>query len=280
VQTSPLTASRPTAAAAPRGGLATSLAIVLGALAAMEIVDIAARLHRARLVDHVLADRQSYTVTAARRADDFVGVAVGIRWLVGLAVIVLFIVWFHAAVKRVDETRGGLHHAPGWAIGAWFVPILCWIRPKQMYDDAWRSSGASGTRERPPWWVHAWWAAWVGSGVLAIVSSVTAANRADGLRPLADADRLAGVADAVELMAAVLAIAAVLGLSARVARLGAPARRDPLPGYGFATAPTAYRFNPPPGWPQPPEGWVPPPGWTPDPSWPPAPAGWQFWLPR
>lgn len=37
------------------------------------------------------------------------------------------------------------------------------------------------------------------------------------------------------------------------------------------------RFNVPPGWPAPPEGWLPGPGWQPDPSWPPAPAGWQFW---
>ncbi len=41
---------------------------------------------------------------------------------------------------------------------------------------------------------------------------------------------------------------------------------------------TGGRFNPPPGWPKPPAGWVPPTGWTPDPSWPPVPAGWQLWL--
>lgn len=40
----------------------------------------------------------------------------------------------------------------------------------------------------------------------------------------------------------------------------------------------AQRFNPPPGWPQPPAGWSPPADWQPDPSWPPAPAGWQFWV--
>ena len=40
------------------------------------------------------------------------------------------------------------------------------------------------------------------------------------------------------------------------------------------------RFNPPPGWPPAPEGWVPPLGWTPDPSWPPAPAGWTFLVPE
>ena len=37
-------------------------------------------------------------------------------------------------------------------------------------------------------------------------------------------------------------------------------------------------FNPPPGWPKPPDGWVPPKGWTPDPAWPDPPEGWQLWL--
>ena len=38
------------------------------------------------------------------------------------------------------------------------------------------------------------------------------------------------------------------------------------------------RFNPPPGWPTPPDGWVPPSGWAPDPAWPDPPAGWQLWI--
>lgn len=38
------------------------------------------------------------------------------------------------------------------------------------------------------------------------------------------------------------------------------------------------RFNPPPNWPQPPEGWTPPPGWQPDPSWPQPPWGWPLWV--
>ena len=37
------------------------------------------------------------------------------------------------------------------------------------------------------------------------------------------------------------------------------------------------RFNPPPGWPPAPAGWVAPPGWQPDPTWPEPPPGWQLW---
>ena len=40
----------------------------------------------------------------------------------------------------------------------------------------------------------------------------------------------------------------------------------------------AYRFNPPPGWPSPPVGWIPSPDWRPDPAWPPAPPGWEFYV--
>jgi len=38
------------------------------------------------------------------------------------------------------------------------------------------------------------------------------------------------------------------------------------------------RFNPPPGWPSPPEGWMPPAGWVPDASWPTPPAGWELFV--
>lgn len=37
-------------------------------------------------------------------------------------------------------------------------------------------------------------------------------------------------------------------------------------------------FNPPPGWPKPPKGWIPPNGWKPDPAWPAPPLGWQLWI--
>jgi hypothetical protein len=39
------------------------------------------------------------------------------------------------------------------------------------------------------------------------------------------------------------------------------------------------RFNPAPGWPPPPEGWLPPEGWVPPEDWPEAPAGWNFLVP-
>lgn len=38
------------------------------------------------------------------------------------------------------------------------------------------------------------------------------------------------------------------------------------------------RYNPPPNWPQPPEGWTSPRRWAPDPAWGPPPVGWELWV--
>lgn len=38
----------------------------------------------------------------------------------------------------------------------------------------------------------------------------------------------------------------------------------------------ATHFNTPPGWPEPPAGWLPDPGWKPEPSWPKPPEGWAL----
>ena len=38
------------------------------------------------------------------------------------------------------------------------------------------------------------------------------------------------------------------------------------------------RYNPPPGWLVPGEGWRPSFDWRPDPAWPPAPVDWDFWV--
>jgi collagen type III alpha len=46
----------------------------------------------------------------------------------------------------------------------------------------------------------------------------------------------------------------------------------------ITAANASWRFNPPPGWPPAPDGWVPPDGWTPPSNLPPAPAGWQWWV--
>jgi hypothetical protein len=82
---------------------------------------------------------------------------------------------------------------------------------------------------------------------------------------------------------AVLATIALICYAVHRCRINRPrAVAAAGPGHGpvapVYTPPAVQRFNPPPGWPAPPTGWVPAPNWQPDPSWPPAPIDWQFWI--
>lgn len=47
----------------------------------------------------------------------------------------------------------------------------------------------------------------------------------------------------------------------------------------MSDATSSTYFNPPPGWPTPPDrSWRPAPGWKPDPAWPASPSGWAYWV--
>jgi collagen type III alpha len=62
--------------------------------------------------------------------------------------------------------------------------------------------------------------------------------------------------------------------------MSSPALQTPTTARHAAVPPkpTQIRFNPPPGWPQPPAGWEPYPGWAPPAEWPAAPEIWTYWI--
>jgi collagen type III alpha len=61
-------------------------------------------------------------------------------------------------------------------------------------------------------------------------------------------------------------------------QLAAPGDNTAPAESAITPADVGWRFNPPPGWPPAPDGWVPPAGWTPPADFPPAPADWQWWV--
>ncbi|MEV4949127.1 DUF4328 domain-containing protein [Streptomyces sp. NPDC053755] len=89
------------------------------------------------------------------------------RGLVQLALTVVFIVWFfrvrrNAGIFAPDLHRGG----PGWAIGAWFVPVANLWWPRSVAAGTWRAS------RRDPYGdgkgagesfavLNLWWAFWI-----------------------------------------------------------------------------------------------------------------------
>jgi hypothetical protein len=52
-----------------------------------------------------------------------------------LATAVGFLVWFHRAYTNLPALGiEPLPYATGWTIGAWLVPLLNLVRPKQIMD--------------------------------------------------------------------------------------------------------------------------------------------------
>ncbi|HAX82628.1 MAG TPA: hypothetical protein DCY40_08690 [Actinobacteria bacterium] len=100
---------------------------------------------------------------------------------VGLVVAVAVIVWLRRMYRNLSPLGvTELRFAPGWAVGAWFVPILNWIRPKQIVDDIWRATeleaphpiGGTWRWKPVPQWVHLWWALSVATSLLGIVGGL------------------------------------------------------------------------------------------------------------
>lgn len=245
------------------GALPWLVVVGLLACAATSVWTIAAELDRASEADRggmPTADLNHHVTTAR-----------GASFTALLLTAVVFITWHYRMLRRLEPSRGDLlRHSTGWVIWGWFVPLLNLVRPKQMFNDAWRATAVTTTpRPKVAARVHLWWAAWV----LSLVFSAVGTNLTrDTPNDVVEADRFSAAGDALTVLAALLGIAVVVGLSRRESLVP-----KPLP---LSARPGMMLFNPPPGWETPRGGWSPPPDWQPDPSWPPAPEGWNFWVPR
>ena len=102
---------------------------------------------------------------------------------------IAFICWFYRAYRNLPR-RGitDLRYGPGWAIGAWFVPILGLFRPKQIANDIWRGSTTISQVELPAWGkrpvpslLGCWWGCWVIGSVLGYIGTRVTANAGSAL---------------------------------------------------------------------------------------------------
>lgn len=92
---------------------------------------------------------------------------------------VVFLAWLRRSYRNlIAMGTPGLRHKPGWAVGAWFVPLLNLARPIEIVNDLWRSSDpelpagdAGWYSSRPPRWFSWWWACWLATSVIGGVAS-------------------------------------------------------------------------------------------------------------
>jgi Domain of unknown function (DUF4328) len=148
----------------PLAGRAAAATAVFGLLLVLDVVAVGSSLLEVRLLDRLAAGE---TVPDSRlEANDTRQMMIGMaQFALFVACIVTFIRWLHRAYANVDAISPPYRrYDTGWAIGAWFVPILNLFRPKQIVNDVWRSG--QPPHQRPTWWLGLWWLGWLASNVI------------------------------------------------------------------------------------------------------------------
>jgi hypothetical protein len=175
-------------------------------------------------------DGRDISTSALASSDDRQSVISAIQLILMVATAIMFIRWFYAAYRNTAALEeGGVHFKPGWAIGAWFVPILNLWRPKQIANEIWLASGVEGSGPQPgdsTVLLTRWWILWVVSGVVGNITARTLFT-ADSLDDISDSDFVDVVSIGFSIAAAAFAIAVVQHMTrrqvARARRLGVTA---------------------------------------------------------
>ncbi len=139
-----------------------------------------------------------------------------------LATAIAFLMWFHRAHRNLPSLGcRNLKYSPGWAVGAWFVPILNLFRPFQIMGEIWRGSDSTAlafdspnprVRSASPL-VGWWWGLWIAKGIVG-QAAFRISLRAETLGALLASSWVSVVGDLISLPAALLAIAVVRGVDA------------------------------------------------------------------
>ena len=141
----------------------------------------------------------------------------GLYIVVSAATVIAFCMWIHQASKNLVAL--GVHHqrfSPGWAVGWWFVPVMCLFRPYQVMKEIWRGSYPDiGIGDQAAWrnvpvssllgW---WWAAWLLHGWVGSVG-IKLFIRGETVSQVITADWLFVVGDVIAIMASILVFALV-----------------------------------------------------------------------
>jgi hypothetical protein len=119
------------------------------------------------------------------RSDDLVQTALGAVAIGALVTLVALMVWMFRAARNVALLgRRPLKWGPGWAIGAWFIPLANFVIPYLMIDEVHRASDPDraldwrASRRNPKIWV---WMATVGA-TLVVMRTMPQASTLNNLR--------------------------------------------------------------------------------------------------
>ncbi len=248
-----------------------TLLIFVGLLAIEAIVDLI-EINR---VDSALEGGSVDDLIPVDSIDETRSAIETISILAYLAAAGFFIAWIYRAYSNIVALgRTHLRRSQGWAIGAWFIPLVNLVYPKEIADDTWRGSDPdsaatfddSWRKTKVPTFVHWWWAAFLLAGIVSYLSSRTIngwggpGNVSGALNDLNRGLILDLISIGLYVIACVLAFKLINAISerqnARFANIGSPGPVTPPPvmpppGASGQFGPPATASVPPPPMPPP-----------------------------
>jgi len=213
-------------------GRANAAVVLLIVSALISALSILYELDMRSLIDRIAAG-QPVGLSELQTADDRTTLVAVLSLVALVATGISFLAWFFRAYVNIERLGAReLRATKGWSIGAWFVPLLNLIRPKQLMDDIWRASDPAlpagelrgWQRAAVPGLLHGWWATFLIAGV---VSNIAAGMVDGAATPAArrSAGQIAMIGDAGMIAAAILAVLVIRAVTARqesrAARVGA-----------------------------------------------------------
>jgi len=140
-------------------GVTQFLRVLLGLGVAIAVVSLFSSFMQAELLS-----RSSFSAAEGHANDSreqFIGV---LQLAIYVFTVVIFGRWIVRANKNIRALGAdGLRITPGWAVGYFFIPVMCLWRPYQAMKDLWKAS------QDPTAWhtspagsiVPAWWTLWL-----------------------------------------------------------------------------------------------------------------------
>ena len=171
--------------------------------------------------------KASIPLDAAERNDMiYDGVAV-LGIIVLLFTAIAFLMWFHRAHKNLQSFEAtGLTYTPGWAVMAFFIPIINLVRPYQVAKEVWKASGQPESHnENGADWVNTpvsaivqlWWGVFLTSNIVAAIGAQHFVDD-DIVRGFLNATAWVAVAQAFSVIGALLAITMIWKIDDRQSR--------------------------------------------------------------
>lgn len=211
----PAPAPWPSAQWQPTRPLAVATMCLLGACIATDVLSIWAGSRLAALIGS-----GTFLVTDDMEQADLLYGFSGIAQSGAMvASAVLFLTWFHRSRVNAEAFDAGRQRMRrGWAVGAWFVPVVGLWFPKKIANDIWDASlppGPGGTAGRggSRGLLNGWWGLWITATVLGTLAS-NGYRSAETFTAIENAIAFYSVADGVNSLAAVLAILVVRRITA------------------------------------------------------------------